>query len=285
MLSGEFWDQNFWQERQQYFHAYAQDYCRSFSSLPIDEKLKKSMEYSLLGGGKRFRPLLSLIFAETFGVSPKEVAPWALAVEMIHTYSLIHDDLPCMDNDDFRRGEPTNHKVFGESTALLSGDALLTESFLVLTKNYRSELSAKLVYLLSEAAGMRGMIGGQSIDMLSKIKKLSRDEILFMHQTKTGALIRVAVAGSAEICGLPEEKKKFATEFGEHLGLAFQMKDDLLDSQESIEVGSLVEIIGQNETEKLLAETSQRAKSGLLNLDVTTGPLMGLIEMNLNRSQ
>ncbi len=172
------------------------------------QKLKDSMSYSLSKGGKRFRPVLALMIAESFAVHPQRILPWAQAVEMIHTYSLIHDDLPCMDNDDMRRGEPTNHKVYGETTALLAGDALLTEAFAVLATAFRQEgeLGLKLVGLLAEAAGLLGMVGGQAIDLENQKLMPGLDELKKMQEMKTGALIRVSAEGAALVCGLPGEK-------------------------------------------------------------------------------
>lgn len=250
------------------------------------------MQYSLVRGGKRFRPVLALLIGEAFGVSPQRVMPWAAAVEMIHTYSLIHDDLPCMDNDDFRRGEPTNHKVFGESSALLAGDTLLTEAFGLLANQYSDEptLAMTLVRLLVEAAGYHGMIGGQAIDLTSKKQNLSLDELIQMHEMKTGALIRVASEGAAVACGLPLAKRLQCREFGRLLGFAFQLKDDLLDSVPEIEAGSFPAHLGLAATEQRLFEISDRAKILLTELGFQSdsenerNALFNLVQMNLERT-
>lgn len=250
--------------------------------------LRKSFEYSLVRGGKRFRPVLSLLLAEEFGVSPKRILPFAMAVEMIHTYSLIHDDLPCMDNDDIRRGEPTNHKVFGESTALLAGDALLTEAFFLLSTAYEDQpaIAVKLIRLLSEAAGILGMVGGQAIDMKAKGLLPNQTELEHMHAMKTGALIRVSCEGAAVASSLLPEKIQNAKEFGAHLGFAFQLADDLLDSVEGqIEKGSFPDLIGLEKTKSLLMHTSEKAIQSLQNMGIQSGNLHQLVEYNSLREK
>jgi len=251
------------------------------------EKLKDSITYSYSRGGKRFRPVLSLLLAEGFAVHPQRVLPWALAVEMIHTYSLIHDDLPSMDNDDFRRGEPTNHKVFGETTALLAGDALLTEAFGHIANSYWEEpkLGLHLVSLLSQASGILGMVGGQAIDLEFHRQKPSLDELELMHRMKTGALIRASAEGAALICGLPIEKIQICREFGENLGLAFQLKDDLLDSGEKEEPGSYPGVVGLEKTRDYLFEVTENAKQNLQQLGISKGPLYELVQFNLEREK
>jgi len=226
--------------------------------------------------------------AEEFGVGPKQILPFTAAVEMIHTYSLVHDDLPCMDNDDFRRGQPTNHKVFGESMALLAGDALLTEAFMVLGKAYiqTPQIAVQLIQLLSEASGIRGMVGGQVIDMKAKGILPNLEELEQMHAMKTGALIRVSCEGAGVICGLPEEKIKMCKQFGEHLGFAFQLADDLLDSTEGqIEKGSFPDLVGIQKTQSLLNEASLSAKKVLNKLGIQVGNLFDLVEYNIQRKK
>jgi geranylgeranyl diphosphate synthase type II len=251
------------------------------------QSLSQSIEYSLLGSGKRFRPVLALLVSDAFAGGPNKVLPFAAAVEMIHTYSLIHDDLPCMDNDDFRRGVPTNHKAFSESTALLAGDALLTEAFFVISENYNKEpeLGLYLIRLLSEAAGFSGMVGGQAIDLSSKETGLALQELNLMHALKTGALIRVAAEGAAHILGLPKESREKVRKFGEKLGLAFQLKDDILDSQEKIEKGSFPELLGLEQTESYLNEVTQEAHALLQQLSIEKSALADLLKMNLHRDQ
>lgn len=277
-------------QRVEHFNAFAQGVLESRikSQYPQMVEIKKAIEYSFGGGGKRFRPLLVYAVAEAFAVNPDRVAPWALAIEMIHTYSLIHDDLPCMDNDDERRGRPTCHKVFGESTALLAGDALLTESFGVLAEHYLKdpEIAVQLISLLSKQAGFLGMVGGQSIDLYAQKEQLSPTQILDMHKMKTGALISACFQGAAIVLGLPHEKRQLLAACGDSLGLAFQLADDLLDSNGSqIEPGSLVEILGKEVVEDLLKEESKKAHFYLSQLHVHEGFLVKLIEFNLKRKQ
>lgn len=196
-----------------------------------NKKIYEAMEYSLNVGGKRIRPLLLLATYMMYDSTYKKVLPVCSALEMIHTYSLIHDDLPCMDNDDLRRGQPTNHKVFGEGIAVLAGDGLLNEAMNVLfhfsLQGRQNELTASA--LLSEAAGPEGMIGGQIVDLLSENKKISTDELYYMHEKKTGALIKAAILAGAILGGSPAEELGKLEQFGEKLGLAFQIKDDILD--------------------------------------------------------
>lgn len=280
---------NLWQERKEWIEGALQAWVEGIEAGESRAltHLRKSLEYSLMGGGKRFRPVFSLLVGECFAVAPKRILPWAATVEMIHTYSLIHDDLPCMDNDDLRRGEPTNHKVFGESTALLAGDALLTEAFGLLASAYREQpdLAVRLVSLLSEAAGLRGMIAGQAIDLESQESGLDLEELIRMHELKTGALIRVCAEGAAAVCGLPAEKQTLCRDFGGWLGFAFQLKDDLLDSAQTIEKGSFPERLGIPATEMRLQEASQRAWACLEKLNLGVGPLADLVQMNLDRTQ
>lgn len=222
------------------------------------QRLIESMRYSLLQeGGKRFRPVLAILTAEALGYSCETVLPFAAAVECVHTYSLIHDDLPAMDNDDLRRGMPTNHKVFGEATAILSGDALLTEAFQLIADGYREHpaIAVDLVAYLARASGFRGMVGGQAIDMGAKKEAIGLDELRTMHRLKTGALIKVAVEGAAIICQANEKQRADIGMFAENLGLAFQVADDLLDFDPARpEPGSYPALLGREGTERFLEE-------------------------------
>lgn len=250
------------------------------------DKLLESMAYSLLQeGGKRFRPVLALMLGEAFGGGPGRILPWVTSIEMIHTYSLIHDDLPCMDDDDLRRGHPTNHKVFGESTALLSGDALLTEAFRQIALHFENEPQkvVSLVRILSEAAGPQGMVSGQAIDLASQEKGLTVPELELLHSLKTGALIRAACEGVAVVLGLTPDTQRGCRHFGSLLGLAFQLKDDLLDSQEILEKGSYPEAMGLNATEEFLGRVTHEAQLQLKELSIFNGPLYDLLEMNRQR--
>lgn len=195
--------------------------------------------YSLLGGGKRIRPFIVNQVCVSLGGSLEASMPFAAALEMIHTYSLIHDDLPCMDDDDMRRGKPTNHKVFGYSTALLAGDALLTKAFLVAASNPHVDraTASAAVCALGEAAGECGMIGGQIIDLMGETKKLEFEQLLRLHSLKTGALIRCAAELGALAAGYErgDEKTKEAVKYADGIGLAFQVIDDILDATSTAE--------------------------------------------------
>lgn len=201
--------------------------------LPLsDMTVREAMEYSLAAGGKRLRPYLMMEFCRICGGDAGAVLPLAAALEMIHTYSLIHDDLPCMDNDDYRRGKLTNHKVYGEAMATLAGDGLLTEAFRVaLTAPLPPERIVACTAELAKAAGLFGMLGGQSIDVESEKqrKTLSIEEMREMYAMKTGALIRAACVIGAMAAGAGEREKEGAAEYGEKLGIAFQIVDDILD--------------------------------------------------------
>ncbi len=195
--------------------------------------IKKAQTYSLLGGGKRIRPFLTNEVCKMLGGSESASMPFAIAVEMIHTYSLIHDDLPCMDNDDYRRGKLTNHKTFGEGVAVLAGDALLTNAFsaVVQNKEVSSDTIACAVGLLAEASGDVGMIGGQIKDIEGEGKTLSFSELLSLHELKTGRMIRVSAALGALAAGYSTDSNEFRSVclYADKIGLVFQAIDDLLD--------------------------------------------------------
>ena len=197
------------------------------------QSLLNSERYSLFAGGKRIRPFLTIEFCRLFGGEDEAALPFACAVEMIHTYSLIHDDLPCMDDDEMRRGKPTNHRVFGEATALLAGDALLTGAFEAAASNTAAgaEISAKAVAYLANCAGRYGMIGGQIMDLAGEERKLSLDELLKLHSLKTGALINAACVLGALAAGVSftDPCMNDVVNYAESIGLAFQIVDDILD--------------------------------------------------------
>ena len=190
-----------------------------------------SMQYSLLAGGKRLRPIFAFEFCRMCGGDWKQAAPFAAAIEMVHTYSLIHDDLPCMDNDDYRRGRLTNHKVYGEAMAVLAGDALLTDAFCVAatTQLPKPQDMAFAVSILSECAGSLGMVGGQVLDILSEERECTEEEVLAIQSRKTGALINAACVLGAIAGDATEEQLDAAATFAGALGLAFQIRDDMLD--------------------------------------------------------
>jgi geranylgeranyl diphosphate synthase, type II len=197
------------------------------------DNLAKAMLYSLEAGGKRIRPLLLFAVIDAFGKDPKQGLDAAAAIEMVHTYSLIHDDLPSMDDDDLRRGKPTNHKVFGEATAILAGDALLTMSFNLLADMPDEAVPAKvklsLIKGLSRAAGASGMVGGQVADMEGEGKELTLEQLEYIHINKTGKLLEYSIIAGADIAGATDAQKDVLSQFAYHIGLAFQIRDDILD--------------------------------------------------------
>ena len=213
-----------------YIENYLQDWYSRFHNEP-QKTLFESMEYSLLAGGKRLRPTLAFEFCRICGADWKIAAPFAAAVEMIHTYSLIHDDLPSMDNDDLRRGRPTNHKIFGEAMAILAGDALLTDAFAVASTAQlpQPQDMAFAISVLSECAGSLGMVGGQVLDIQSEERDCTETEILNIQSRKTGALINAACVLGAVAAGGSEEQIDAAASFAGALGIAFQIRDDMLD--------------------------------------------------------
>lgn len=217
-------------EYREYIEDYLERYYNRFDSEP-QKILFDSMKYSLLAGGKRLRPILAFEFCRLCGEDWKTAAPFAGAIEMIHTYSLIHDDLPCMDNDDYRRGRLTNHKVYGEAMAVLAGDALLTDAFVLASTAQLPNPAdmALAIGVLSENAGSLGMVGGQVLDILSEERECSEQEVLDIQSRKTGALINAACVLGAIAGGAGEEQINAAAGFAGCLGLAFQIRDDMLD--------------------------------------------------------
>lgn len=199
----------------------------------IPATLQESMLYSLAAGGKRLRPILLLAVLEAFGKPQALGMPAACAIEMIHTYSLIHDDLPGMDNDDLRRGRPTNHKVYGEAIAILAGDALLTHAFETVCRTMEAGVSAacvvQIVQELSVFAGARGMVGGQCADMEGENRSLALEELQYIHRHKTGDLLVFCVRAGALLGGASSEQLVALTTYAERIGLAFQIQDDILD--------------------------------------------------------
>jgi geranylgeranyl pyrophosphate synthase len=273
---------------------------------PTDSPLHNAVKYALSVGGKRIRPLICMQAAEAAGGSPTQGLQAAIAVEMIHTYSLIHDDLPCMDNDDLRRGKPTTHKVFGDDIALLAGDALLTDSFLVLTsKEVAQSLNTKLpsldhiilqVQLLSEAAGGKGMVYGQACDLFwtarAGAKKADLDSI---HINKTGKLLGSAAALGAAAAGASTDVVNKFKEFGELTGLAFQIKDDLLDTEsgtgksigKDAEAGKLTyaTTMSRGESEQAASYYTVKALASLSATGLQTSRLESTAHMLLERTR
>lgn len=211
-------------EYKAYIEGYLRDWYTRFHTEP-QAKLFEAMEYSLLAGGKRLRPVLAFEFCRMCGADWRKAAPFAAAIEMIHTYSLIHDDLPSMDNDDFRRGRPTNHKVYGEAMAILAGDALLTDAFAVAS----TAGNAEGIAVLAECAGSLGMVGGQVLDIMSEERVLTEQEVIDIQSRKTGALINAACVCGVIAAGGTQEQIEAAATFAGALGMAFQIRDDMLD--------------------------------------------------------
>lgn len=206
--------------------------------LPKEDKgqavIFEACRYSAMAGGKRLRPALVLEFCRLSGGDIQTALPFACALEMIHTYSLIHDDLPCMDNDDLRRGKPTNHKVYGEATAVLAGDGLLNLAFETAsdpanTALISAETQLKAIHVLSRASGMEGMIGGQVLDMQAEETQISLEQLKTLQELKTGALISAGAQLGCLIGGASEEQTQAALEYARCIGLAFQIQDDILD--------------------------------------------------------
>ncbi|WP_170932661.1 polyprenyl synthetase family protein [Desulfosporosinus sp. FKB] len=242
------------------------------------DKLSESMSYSLVGGGKRIRPVLALASAKAVGGDPEKILPAALALELIHTYSLIHDDLPAMDNDDYRRGRLSNHKVFGEANAILAGDGLLTYAFEFLADPVlcQPERQLRVIREVAVAAGKNGMVGGQVLDIAGEGKKLSLAELEEIHKAKTGALLTVSARLGGILAGGTEEQIEALTNYAQALGLAFQIKDDILDvtgdsetlgkpagSDQRQEKATYVSILGLEEAKRQLHAQIQRAQSAL----------------------
>ena len=244
------------EEKRGFIDSYLKSY---FGPLSLPLQLHDSMKYSLLSGGKRIRPILALASYEACGGDAKAILPQAAALELIHTYSLIHDDLPAMDNDDLRRGQPTNHRVFGEGMAILAGDALLTEAFLMMANlsNQKSEagfsVNTKAISPISRsallkairdvalAAGAHGMVGGQAQDILSESSEPNRETLNFIHLHKTAALIAASVRIGPILANSGTKKLRALTRYGENIGLAFQIVDDILNVEgTTVELGKPV---------------------------------------------
>ncbi|ACQ69451.1 Polyprenyl synthetase [Exiguobacterium sp. AT1b] len=229
-------------------------------SSEMPKRLRDAMAYSLEAGGKRIRPALVYAVLETYGMSLERGREVAASLEMVHTYSLIHDDLPAMDDDDLRRGRPTNHRQFDEATAILAGDALLTDAFRILTQMPLSALDiVEIIRIFGLAAGSSGMVGGQLDDMLAeKRNDVTLEELQSIHERKTGALLVYALEAGAILAGASVEDRMHLKQFGRHLGIAFQIQDDILD------------VVGDEET------IGKRVGSDELNDKTTYPKLLGL---------
>lgn len=254
------------------------------SYLPKEEGYQKTifeaMNYSLRAGGKRLRPILLMEAYKICQGQGEDFVPYSVAMEMIHTYSLIHDDLPALDNDDLRRGKPTNHIVFGEAMAILAGDALLNTAYETMLnaafKHSRPELSLRAAYEISRGAGIYGMIGGQVVDVESEDKKINKDKLDYIHMNKTAAMIVGSVRAGAILAGIDEDRLESLTKYAENIGLAFQIVDDILDIEGDEKllgkrVGSDLDndkstypsLLGISESKKIVENLIEEAKISL----------------------
>ena len=263
-------------------------------------ELAASMEYSLTAGGKRLRPILLMAAADAVGAKGTDFVQAACGIEMIHTYSLIHDDLPAMDHDDYRRGKLTHHQVSGEAMAILAGDALLTQAFEVILRqpHVPAELLLQVVKEMSIAAGPNGMVGGQVIDMLSEGKRISMEELRKMHMGKTGALFRAAIRSGAIMARADEKQLEALTTYADCFGLAFQITDDILDvvgdeavigkpvgSDERNDKSTYVTLTSLEEARRLAADTVAQAVEALEVFGDKASFLKELVEMLLERNK
>lgn len=263
-----------------------------------EPRLKEAMTYSLLGGGKRFRPLLVLASAQLAGLSVEAVLPMAMALEMIHTYSLIHDDLPAMDDDDLRRGRPTSHKVFGEALAILAGDALLNEAMLLLMNTYGGTSSGTLAMAaIAKASGKDGMVGGQVLDMQSENQDIDLETLELMHRGKTGALIEVALTAPFYLADRPIAMIEQMAEIGKDLGVMFQIQDDILDVEsDALTMGktvgkdardhkaTYVSLLGLNQSRTLTSVIYTRIQSQVSKMGQNGTLLRSLTEAIIKRN-
>ena len=242
-------------------------------------KLQEAMRYSLMAGGKRVRPVMTLAFCDLMGGEWRRAIPFGCALELVHTYSLIHDDLPSMDDDDLRRGKPTCHKVYGEAMAVLAGDALQAEAFRIIATapGVDDRQRAEAVTVLARACGADGMVAGQTLDILGLGRNRSEQELL--HSLKTGAMIQGAAELGCIAAGADSRQRERAAEYAQHIGLAFQVRDDILDviaDQQILgkTVGSdqrdgkitFVDLLGLEDSEKLVAQETAKAKNAIADL-------------------
>lgn len=270
----------------------------------VPESLYESMKYSLMAGGKRLRPMLVLAVLEALDKPVERGVPFAAALEMIHTYSLIHDDLPAMDNDDMRRGKPTNHKVYGEATAILAGDALLTRAFTHIAESYmgrtdvKPETTVHLIAELGKRAGATGMVGGQMADIEGETQQLDLDQLEFIHRHKTGDLLIAALRGGGYLGEASEVQMDALTRYGLCIGLAFQIQDDILNVEgDAAELGKAVgsdadrhkatypSILGLEESKQRLAALIAEAKAALADANLEHSALSPLADYVRDRNK
>ena len=286
-----------WQERLQLVETQLEKELKANPSL--DSKLGEAMEYSLMAGGKRMRPMLLMAAADAVGRKGTDFLIAACAMEMIHTYSLIHDDLPAMDNDDYRRGKLTNHKVYGDGMAILAGDALLTLAFeVVLRQEADPAVKLAVVREFAIAAGQSGMVGGQAMDLEAEGQKIDMGTLQQLHMGKTGALFHAAIRSGAILAGATEEELAALTTYADKFGLAFQITDDILDvtgdealigkpvgSDERNDKSTYVTLTSLEEARKLAEETVAEAVAALAPLGEKAGFLRELVEYLLKRNK
>lgn len=260
-----------------------------------DSKLAVAMHYSAIAKGKKIRPFLVITTADIFGADKETALDVACALEFIHIYSLIHDDLPAMDDDDFRRGEPSCHKKFDEATAILAGDALLTYAFEILSDEklkINAEIKCQLINIISKSIGFNGMAGGQMIDLEAKNKTLSREQIFKLHNLKTGKMFIAAVLSGAFLGKADEAEKTALINYATDIGLAFQMKDDILDFEENKsqpktkpDQASIVNLIGLESTFTQLNSLKENAKNHLHNFGARADLLRALADFIIERER
>lgn len=276
------------------FRSKIDDGLDKFVEVIYPESIYESMKYSLLAGGKRLRPVMACEVATALGASIEEILPTACAIEMLHCQSLIHDDLPCMDNDDYRRGKLTNHKVYGEATAVLAGDALLSFApKLIIDKTPSSVSSEQILKVLREffiAAGVDGIISGQIVDLDSEHKKISKETLSFIYEYKTAKLFKLAVRAGAIIANATEQQVEYLTKFAEYYGHAFQIYDDILDvtstleelgktpgKDANVEKSTYVAMYGLEEAKKQALFLCEQACDILVSNNINSDILLGIV--------
>jgi geranylgeranyl diphosphate synthase type II len=267
----------------------------------LEARLFEAMRYSLLEGGKRLRPILALASCEAVGGSIDDAIDYACALEMIHTYSLIHDDLPCMDNDDLRHGKPTNHKVYGDAIATLAGDALVTDAFATVARaplaKKHPEVVLEVVAELSDAAGSGGMVAGQVVDILGEGRSMNLEQLEYLHSKKTGAMFLASVVGAARLGGATAPQIDSLSKYARALGLCFQVVDDLLDVEASTEQmgkrtnkdqaagkNTYPALIGIEQSRALARDLESRAQAALSSFDSRAEPLRAIASFVVERT-
>ncbi|MCS1350788.1 polyprenyl synthetase family protein [Mechercharimyces sp. CAU 1602] len=289
-------------EKEEVVHRALEESVAQWCDIP--DSLKEAMAYSLLGGGKRLRPILVLLACEALGGEEKEALPFACVVEMIHTYSLIHDDLPAMDDDDVRRGRPTNHKVYGEWMAILAGDALLTKAFGQFASASRAsslapEVALELIEKMSVSVGAEGMVAGQVRDIQSENKEITLSELETIHHRKTGDLISFSVCLGAQLAGANKSQLYALKEYAVRIGLAFQIQDDILDvigdqekigkpvgSDEAKHKSTVTGLMGLEQARIWMERLAREAKTALQNEpSIKATPLLQLVDYLMQRDR